>query len=79
MLVDHLEHLGRRQVLELAPAVVLVGPAPVVDPVGEHGVLHRLAEGSRLVLGESLEVVEALDEEEIRQLLDHLERVGDAS
>ncbi len=71
------EHLGRRHVLEVAPPVVLVRAAPVIGAIGEDHPGNWLAEAVRLVLLEDLEVVEALEEEEVGELLDHLEGIGD--
>ena len=77
VLADDREHLGRRQVLEPAPAIIGVGPAPVVSAVGEDRAGHRFAEAVGPVLLEGLEIVEALEEQEVGELLHDFERVGD--
>ena len=79
MFVDDREHLGRREVLEARPAQVVVAASSVVLALGKDAALDRLAEAGGLVLFERVQVVEPLDEEQIGDLLDHLERVGDAA
>jgi hypothetical protein len=76
---DNLKHLLGFKVLEPRPAVVVVGPLPGVLPLGKDAPLHRLLGGVRLVLFECVQVVEPLDEEQIGDLLDHFERIGDAT
>ena len=83
MLGDDGEHRRGVFVLEPRPAHVLVGDAAVladaVLALREDAPLHRLAEAVGLVLLECMRLVQAADEEEIGDLLDHLERVGDAT
>jgi hypothetical protein len=72
LLADDLEHDGGVVVLEPAPAeMVLAGE--------EGGVLDGLLEAARAVLLEGLELVESPDEQEICDLLDHLDGVADAT
>ena len=61
------------EVLELAPAKVLVGAAFLIHPRGEDRVLKRLARAVGLVLGPRLILIQALQEEQIRNLLDHFQ------
>jgi hypothetical protein len=75
--VHHLEHLGRGEVLEMRPAVVVVRPALFVRPLGEDALLHRLLQALGLLLLKRLEVVEPADEQQIGDLLDYLQRVRD--
>ncbi len=75
VLVDDAEHLARLEILELRPAQVLVVLAALVLAFGEDAPLHWRAERGRLALLQFLHLVEALDENEIGDLLDHLQRV----
>ncbi len=86
MLVDDAEHLRPGEVLEPRPAQVLIGLAALVwiawlrNPVmalGKDTPLDRLAESSGLALLQFLHLVEALDEDQVGDLLDHLERIGE--
>ena len=70
-------HRARLEVLEPRPAHLLVTDAALVFLLRENPPLERLARRPRLVLRERLEVVEPAQEEEVRDLLDHLERVRD--
>ena len=82
MLGHDLEHLGRREVRELAPPQVAVQAAArevTVVPVGEDRVVDFVTEPRGLLLGKQLQVVQSLDEEQVGDLLDHLDRVGDAA
>jgi len=67
-----LEHHFRVEVLETAPAQVRLARQ-------ELRVLDRLAEDARLALRRRLQVVEAAQEEQVGDLLDHLKRVADAA
>ena len=79
VVVHHLVHVAGRHVLEEGPAEVLVRKALWVLAFGEDLPLHRLAKAAGLVLFEDLKVIQAPDEEEIGDLFDHLQRVGDAA
>jgi hypothetical protein len=46
-------------------------------PVGENAPLDRLAECGGLALLQLLHLIEALDEDQVGDLLDHLQRVGE--
>ncbi len=67
---DQRVHFGGPQILE-------VRPAHVVLPLGEHAPLDRLLEAVGLELFEGVQVVEALQEQQVGDLLDDLERVRD--
>ena len=72
LLPDGLEHDAGLEVLEPRPAqVVLTGL--------EDRTLDRLAGAAGLVLRGRLQVVEPADEEQVGDLLDHLQGVGDAA
>jgi hypothetical protein len=77
VLVDHLHHLPGLEVPEAGPAHVVIETALVVPPLREDPPLHGDAQRLGLVLLQGLEVVQALDEEEIGDLLDHREGVRD--
>jgi hypothetical protein len=80
---DDVEHLRRRLVAEARPAHLLVGQAAALADLvlafGKDPALDRLLQANRLVLLADLHVVEPADEEQIGDLLDHLERIGDAA
>jgi hypothetical protein len=88
VLVDDLAHAPRLEILEPRPAQIFIRlaalirvaglGAPVV-PLGENPALQRLAEPGRSQLRQFLHLIEALDEDEIGDLLDHLQRIGDAA
>jgi len=79
VLADDLVHLLGLEVLEAGPAEVEIGAALGVEGLGEDLALEGLAEAGGLVLLEGLEVIEALEEEEVGDLLDDLEGIGDAA
>ena len=79
VLADDREHLGRREVLEARPAQVLVGALLRVFALREDAPLDRLLQPGGLVLFQRLQVVEPAQEEQVGDLLDDLERVGDAA
>ena len=78
-LADNRVHLLVAQVLESRPAIVHVGAAGIVGALGEDAALHRATGAVRLAFFERVEIVKALDEEQIRELLHHFKRVGDPS
>jgi hypothetical protein len=72
VLADDGEHLSGSEVLEARPAKILVEtPAAAAR--------DRLLQPSRLVLFECVQVVETPQEEQIRDLLDHFNGIGDAA
>jgi len=76
---DDLEHRCRRGVLEARPAQPVIRPALRIQARREDGTLNRLLGERRPLLGVDLQVVQALDEQQVGDLLDDLERVGDAT
>jgi hypothetical protein len=78
VLSHHLIHLCRGEVLEARPAEVLVGSLLRILSKGKDRVLYRFLEPGGLVLLQGMEIVEAPQEQEIGDLLDYLERVGNA-
>ena len=64
---------------EDAPAEVIVSPAALVVAVREDAALDGLAETVGLIFGEGLEVVEAAEEEQVSDLLNDFEGVGDTT
>ncbi len=79
VLGHHGEHVGGGEVAEAGPAQVVVGALLRVGALGEDAALHGLLEPEGLVELEGVEVVEAAEEEQVGDLLDDLERVGDAA
>ncbi len=65
--------------LEPGPAVIFVGAFFGVFAGGEDAALHRLFEPGGFVFLQGMEVVEAAEEQQIGDLLDDFERVGDAA
>src|SRR5439155_12558506 len=61
------------------PAQVLVGAPPGVPALREDSALNWLLEPGGLVLFQRVQVIQTTQEEQVRDLLDHLERVGDAA
>ena len=91
MLVDDLEHSSRLEMLEARPAEILVGLAGIdrfagldgfaapIKTLGENTALQRRAERCRLALLQFLHLVEAFDEDQVGDLLDHLQRIGETA
>src|SRR5262245_11388957 len=88
MLVDDLEHSSRLKMLEPRPTQIFVGLAALVlivrlracvEALRENAPLDRLVQGRGLALLQLLHLVEALDEDQVGDLLDHLERIGEAA
>jgi hypothetical protein len=86
MFVEDAEHLARLEMLEFRPAQVFVGFAAFVrvagfrDPIvtfGKDAPLDRLPQSGGSALLQLLHLVEALDEDQVGDLLDHLQRVGE--
>ncbi len=72
-------HLGRRKVLEPRPTIVVVGPLLFIFALGKDAALDRLLGAGRLEFLGRVQVVEPLDEQQVRDLLDHFERVTDTA
>ena len=77
VLVHDGEHVGRGEILETRPAQVLVGAALGVVSLGKDAPLHRLFERGGFVLLQRVQVVQPPQEEQVGDLLDDFERVGD--
>jgi len=78
-LTHDLVHVVGRQVPEARPPEPVVRAAVVVGAGRENVACHRLPGAVGLVLLECLQVVESLDEDQVGDLLDNLERVRDAA
>jgi hypothetical protein len=79
---DDVEHRLRVEVREHVPAQVAVGAPPgkvAVIAVGEDRVLDHAPKPRDPVLLHELQVVKALDEQQVGDLLDDLDRVGDSA
>jgi hypothetical protein len=72
-----LEHFLRLEMPEPAPPQVLVIPAARVCAIKEDRSLDRFLSGGGLCLGQRLQLVQAAQEQEVGDLLDDLQRVGD--
>ena len=69
VLAHHLEHVLRREVCEARPAQIAErarAAAGVIHPLRENRILNRDAQGAGLVLGERLQLIKALNEQEVR-------------
>ena len=71
-------HLRWRSVLQSLPAEVFVREPLGVLSFGEDPSLDRLPEPGRLALLQFLDLVEPLQKEEVGNLFDNVDRVGDA-
>src|ERR1700694_2143823 len=79
MLVYDTEHLAGLEILESRPAHVLVRLAALILAVRKDAPLQRRTQRSGLALLNFLHFVEAFDEDQIGDLLDDLERIGEAT
>jgi hypothetical protein len=77
MLVYNAVHLRVGEVFKSRPAQICIGLAALVLAVGEDAPLNWLAKRCRLALLQLLHLVKALDENEIGDLLDYLEWIGE--
>jgi hypothetical protein len=83
VLPDDGVHLGGSEVLEARPAQVIVRPAAALADVvlscWKHPSRHRLAQPGGSVLFERVEIVEPAEEQQIGDLLDDFDGIGDAA
>ena len=82
VLADDVVHVGRREMLEPRPAVVLVRARRarmVVLTLRKQPPLDRLFEPGRFQLFERLQLVQPLDEKQVSDLLDDFQRIGNAA
>ena len=79
VVVDDREHFLGLEMLEARPAQVVVRPAPGIAALGEDAALHRALEAQGFIFLQGVEVVEALEEEQVGDLLDDFEGIGDAT
>ena len=79
VLADDCEHLGGLAVGEVGPAQVLVVAAARIEAGGEQRAFERAFGAGGLALLQFLQLVQTADEEEVGDLLDDLERVGNAA
>ena len=79
MLAHDRVHLGRRKVLEARPAQVVVIPLLGVLALGEDAPLYRLARGGWICSLRACAGRPAAQEQQVSDLLHHLERIGDAA
>lgn len=70
---------SRRQMLKALPTEVFVGASFFVEAFGEDAALDGLAEAGGFALFEFLDFVEALQEEQVGDLFDDFDRVGNAA
>jgi hypothetical protein len=75
MLVHHLHHLARLEILEARPAQIVVGAAFFVAAGGEDTPLHRFVQAAALQFFKGVQLVEPLDKQQVGDLLDDGERV----
>ncbi len=80
MFADHCEHVGGREMLEARPAIVrrrARRPRMVVLPSGKNRRSMRLLQPDGFEFFERVQLVQTLDEQQVSDLLDDFERVGD--
>ncbi len=73
------EHLGRCEVLEARPPQVVVGATPSVFARREDAVLHRELQDEGAAFFQGVGFVQAADEQQVSNLLHHLQGIGDAA
>jgi hypothetical protein len=73
------EHLAGGLVFEAAPAQGVKRPAPHIIAFGEDAALQGLLEAGGSVFFQGVQVVQAAQEEQIGNLLDDFDGVGDAA
>lgn len=79
MFAHYAVHLGGSEVLEVRPAQVCVVTPFGVDAQRVDAALDGLAQADGLVLFQSVQIVEPALKKQIGDLLDHLDRVGNAA
>ena len=79
MLAHDRIQVPRCEVLEAGPAEVLVSPALGVSAFREDAMLQRLIQHQRLALFQRMRVIQASDEQQVGDLFNHLQRVGNAA
>ena len=79
MLAHDGEHLGGGEVLEAGPAQIRVGAPAWVGALGKNPAGHRLLEAGGFALLQRLQIIEALQEKQIGDLLDDFDGVRDAA
>jgi hypothetical protein len=76
MLADNGVHVARIEILEAIPAEVLVGALSAVLSLGKEALLRRLLFPVGLQFLGDLQFVQALEEEQVGDLLNDFERIG---
>ena len=79
VLADDAEHFLSLEMFEARPAEIVVGAFLRVFAFGEDAAFHRALQGGGLVLFQRVEVVQALEEQQVGDLLDDFEGIGDAA
>jgi len=79
VLADNGVHLGRREILEMRPPEMLIRALLRILARREDAVRHRLFQPRGLVLLQRVQVVQAAQEEQVSDLLNDFERVGNAA
>ena len=79
MVVDHCEHFRWREIFEPRPTEVFVTTTFRVCTFGKNSPLNGGFQSSAFVLLKGVQVVQPLQEQQVRNLLDNFERVGDAA
>jgi hypothetical protein len=77
--VDHPEHIARFELLESRPAQIGVGASTLILPLRKNLPLEGDIERRRLFLLDGLQLVEALDKEQVGNLFDHEQWVRNAA
>src|SRR5438093_7388234 len=82
MLANHLVHIGRREMLEARPTVILVRPRRsrvIVLTLWKQAPLDGRLETCGFQLFECLKLVETLDEKQVRDLFNDFQRIRNST
>jgi hypothetical protein len=79
VVVHNRKHFLRFKILEPRPAQIIVGAALRVMACGKDAALHRFLEPGGFVFLQRVQIVEPLKEQQVGDLLDDFERIGNAA
>ncbi len=79
MLAHDRIHLPGGEVLETGPAEVVVLATLGVGTLGEDARRHRLLQHQRFALFQRMRVIQPPDEQQVGDLFNHLQRIGNAA
>ena len=79
VLIHDLEHFLGLEMFEARPAAIFVGAFLGIFAFREDAALHRFFEPGGFILLQRVQVIEPLEEQEVGDLLDDFERIGNAA